>query len=234
MFLPSRSPKKEQLDDLSLSGKKLIDALKSLRFINTFFGNHFHIKTAVSSFCKRNPSLKELTIVDLGCGGGDVLYMLEDFFRQKNIKVRLIGIDGNPNSISYATSQQSNSTIEFKVADILDPNFEIPNCDIILSSHFIYHFEHTDLINFLYRLKKANQTTHVIFSELRRCKFGYYTFKIFQHLLPISTMAKQDGLLALKRTFSFRELKNILRCSQVPRYSIRRKPFFRMVAAIDF
>ncbi|WP_108869659.1 hypothetical protein [Aquimarina aquimarini] len=63
----------EQLDNLSLSGSSLQNTLSSLKFINTFFGNHRQLSNSIVSYCKSKPALKTFNIVDIGCGGGDCI-----------------------------------------------------------------------------------------------------------------------------------------------------------------
>ncbi len=229
--MQSRSSKKEQLDNLSLSGVSLIRTLQSLKFINTFFGNHSQLKTAVYNFCKLYPRHTPIRIVDLGCGGGDSLFAVATYLEKKGIQATFIGIDGNANSIHYAQQQATSSTITFLTADILDPNFSLPECDLLISSHFIYHFENSALITFIQQLKKTT-ITHLIFSELRRSYISYRLFQFLSPILPISQMAKADGLLALQRTFSMSELHSIINSSNVTQFSLKKRPWFRMLAFI--
>ena len=43
-----------------------------------------------------------ITIADLGCGGGDMLRLIDRWAKKKNKKVKLIGIDANTNIIAFA------------------------------------------------------------------------------------------------------------------------------------
>ncbi len=223
----------EQLDNLSLSGKPLKSVLQSLKLINSIFGNHKQLSDAVLEYCIKNKNKKEIHIVDLGCGGGDSINFLSKKLTKNQVRATFTGIDGNPNSIDYATINNSNpSHIDYKVADILDPNFTVPDCDLLISSHFMYHFNNDELIVFLQKIQSGS-IKHVIFSELYRNKIAYYLFKLIAYVLPISHIAKKDGLIAIQRAFSIEELQKIFLDSAIKEFEILKKPFFRMIAKID-
>lgn len=233
MNLRVRLHKPEQLDNLSLSGEVLDKTLASLKFINTYLGNQKQLNKAVLRYCKKLPIKKELRIVDIGCGGGDCIIHISKKLKKHNIRASFIGIDGNPKSIAYATQKNPDPKhINFSTADILDKSFVIPDCDLLISSHFIYHFNNTDLIGFIEHIQ-SKKVKRIIFSELYRSTFAYYLFKLVSVVLPVSDMAKKDGLIAIQRAFSIQELKKIMNNSNVEKYTITKKPFFRTITEID-
>jgi len=231
--LQNRLLEPEQLDNLSLSGKPLEKTLRSLKFINATLGNHRQLSTAVLTHCKKLSNNKKITIIDLGCGGGDSLLYLSKKLKKNNFETNLIGIDGNPKSIAYAKkSTKSISNIIFKSMDILDPDFNVPNCDVLISSHFIYHFNDQQLITFIQGLKSQN-LKHVIFSELYRSKVAFYLFSVLRNLLPISNIAKSDGLLAIRRAYTIPEINTIIKNAGIKDFEIHKKPFFRMIITLN-
>ncbi|WP_299255886.1 methyltransferase domain-containing protein [uncultured Aquimarina sp.] len=233
MNLRIRLHTSEQLDNLSLSGKKLSKALSSLKLINKLFGNHKQLAKGTLDYCIKNPNKKSFHILDIGCGGGDSIYNVSKKLSKKGIRGGFLGIDGNPQSIIYANSQYARyNHIQFKVDNILDHSFSIPDCDIIISSHFIYHFEDEELIKFIKRIKEKG-IKHLIFSELKRSKTAYFLFKYSSYFLPISKLAKQDGLIAIQRAFTVNELENILDRSDVKKYTVSKKIWFRTLTKID-
>ncbi|WP_024770582.1 methyltransferase domain-containing protein [Aquimarina macrocephali] len=232
MNLRVRLHKPEQLDNLSLSGGILDTTLASLKFINTYFGNHRQLSKAILHYCITHPTIEKIHIVDIGCGGGDCIAHISETLKKHNMKATFTGIDGNPKSISYAQQNNPDPThISFNAANILDKDFALPNCDLLISSHFIYHFNNEHLIYFLKKLQ-SNTVKHIIFSELYRSKMAYHMFKTIRFMLPVSDMAKKDGLIAIQRAFTNKELETIIRKSTIEKHSITKKPFFRMIAQI--
>lgn len=223
----------EQLDDLSLSGKVLFNALSSLKFINRVFGNHRQLSNSVLKYCKTHPSKKNFRIVDLGCGGGDSISRIANKLEQKGIRASFIGIDGNAQSTAYAnTKYAAAKNIQFITKNILEDSFSMPDCDLIISSHFMYHFKDDKLVKFL-KNAKEKKIDYFIFSELNRNKVAYRLFKLSGFMLPISKVAKKDGLLAIRRAFTTKEIENILRKSDVKAYTITKKIWFRSLTKIE-
>jgi len=165
-LLESRSRETEEMDDLNLSGEKLHQTLKGLSLINRFLGNtQTTFKLAKAEILKADHPLKT---IDLGCGGGDNLRAIAAWCNRNNHPVELIGIDGNAHTLAYGRSKNTDTiSIQYQQADILSPSFQIPNCDLLISSHFIYHFSDLELIRFLQQ-SKTRVSKKIIFSELRR------------------------------------------------------------------
>lgn len=223
----------EQLDNLSLSGVTLHNTLSSLQLVNSLLGNHRQLIKATLNYCSKIYDGKLLKIVDLGCGGGDTIYKIYKRLNKEGIKASVLGIDGNPQSIAYANSKYAHKgTITFQTADILNDSFIIPKCDIIISSHFIYHFQDIELVDFIKKTQKKG-IKHLIFSELKRSKTAYFLFKLSSFILPLSSMAKTDGLTAIKRAFTVTELQSIIKKSEVKHYHVDKKFWFRTLTKID-
>jgi len=229
-MLNKRSTQKEQLDNLDLAGEDLHQTLDGLSVINKYLGNtNATFNIVKKEILAANRSLK---VIDLGCGGGDNLRSIAAWSAKNNYQVDLIGIDGNPNILTYATAKNTNQIqIEYLQADILSASFELPDCDILISSHFMYHFSDKALVHFLQQAKQ--KVTHkIIFSELHRSKFAYLLFRVGAVFLPFSKMIKQDGLLAIRRSFTKKELVSILQQTAIPRYQIQWKWAFRLLITI--
>lgn len=224
--MSTRSAEKEKLDDLSLLGEPLHKTLLSLEWINRWLGNHRAVISSILSICEKEK--RPLHIVDLGCGGGDLMLAIAKALRRKNIQFVITGIDGNGNNLAYAEEKCAGfGEINFLQADILHDEFKIAPCDILISSHFIYHFSEEGLIRFLGNNSPVIARA-IIFSELEWSRFAMLLFKLGRFLLPISKLAKQDGLLAIKRSFTKKEWLSILQKTGISSFSLQRVPLFRI------
>ncbi len=229
-WLTTRSTETEEMDNLDLSGEMLHQTLDGLSYINRLLGNTNATISLVKSSILNSDH--PLTILDLGCGGGDNLRAIATWAYKNKHTVQLIGIDGNKNILAYAQSKNTKDiSIQYDQADILAPSFQLPPCDLLISSHFIYHFSDADLVSFL---KKSKQqiSTKIIFSELRRSKLAYVLFKIGNLFLPFSKMVKEDGLKAIRRSFSKKELDAILVGAGFERFEVKRKFAFRWLVEV--
>lgn len=226
----TRSVEKEKLDNLSLDGEPLHSALKSLAWINRWFGNHNAVLNPLLAICKKEQ--KTFKIIDLGCGGGDLILALAKKLQKNKISFSITGIDGNQHSLDFAQEKcRAFTEINFIQADILGDDFKIEPCDILISSHFIYHFTNEELFRF-FNKNLSQVSKAIICSELERNRFALFLFKLFGFLLPISKLAKQDGLLAIKRSFTKKEWLSIFDSLNFTAFSLKRVPLFRILLIV--
>lgn len=221
----------ETMDDPQFSGPELFRALQHLKYINRHFGNYDAVRRAVDQVIVHNPGTESLHIVDLGCGGGDLMCYLDGYLRNKGIEVKFTGIEINAHIIKRAGDRACrNLKVEFIEADVLAPDFEIPNCDILMASHFIYHFTHDGLQEFVKRNLHHVKLAYV-FSELRRSRRSYWLFKIFGPVVFPGRITILDGLIAIRRAFTIREMHNVF-APIAPQAHIERRPLFRQLITL--
>lgn len=172
------------------------------------------------------------TIVDLGCGSGDVLAAIAKKARMRKQVVRLIGLDANPNSLAFAEKCWPDySELSFQQADIMAADFRLPPCDILISSHFLYHFTDQALQSFLQ--EQLQFVRHAaIFSELERHFLALHLFKIVSLLLGFSPMTRQDGQRAVRRSFKRIEIDKILQSLSRVKIELQSKWAFRHLVTI--
>ena len=98
----------------------------------------------------------------------------------------------------------------------------------------MYHYTNEQLQTFI-KENISNVKKTMIFSELKRGVLPYILFKLATLFLPIPTMAKTDGLKAIKRSFKKNELQTILSRAQndTISYNILSIPYFRFLIQIQ-
>lgn len=219
----------EQMDNPDFSGDELRLALKHLERINRWFGNYRSVRLALE---KLIPDIQEhdpLHIVDIGCGGGDLMCHLNQYFQKKNIAVRFTGIDVNPHILKKAGRRMCNDdNVEFQRADVLDKCFQVPHCDVVISSHFIYRFNQNELGEFLKR-NRSRVKYGFIFSDLLRSRTSYLLFALLGRLIFPGRVTIADGLVAIRRSFRFGELQKTI-SRKWPEAIVQRRWFLRQIA----
>lgn len=219
--LRQRAHRPEQLDNLHMGGETLHQTLDELSRLNRLIGNTATVSRAVLKMVRSLPEGESVRIVDLGCGGGDLLLSLARLLRTQGIEADLLGIEGNPHSVEYAQQQAADfPEVRFETGDILHENFACPVCDVVVSSHFLYHFSDQQLKTFLEKNQNRVRIGWVI-SELHRSAIAYQFFRVMGPLLGLQALTRADGLLAIRRAFRREELESIFRQMMLHRYSIR-------------
>jgi len=67
------------MDDLNMTGDVLIDSLDKIATINQWLGGNQVALNGLKLLLKNHPNEEELSIVDLGCGNGDILREIAKF-----------------------------------------------------------------------------------------------------------------------------------------------------------
>ena len=86
-----RSEDEEIMDDLDYSGPILHDALDKLAKINQWLGGNQVTINGLKKALHDHDKSKPITIVDLGCGGGDILRDVSRFGTQQGYQFKLVG-----------------------------------------------------------------------------------------------------------------------------------------------
>lgn len=196
------------MDDFSLKGELLRDTLDKLGNINKWLGGNRVTLDGIIQLLKNQPKNKTYTIIDLGCGHGDILRQVVKFGHKHQYSFRLIGIDANQDAIAYATELSSGyPNITFKSIDIFSDQFETLNFDIALTTLFLHHFKEEEIKKLLKKLY-ANANIGLVINDLQRSKLAYGLFKLLG-LVITNQMIKQDGLTSILRAFKREELEEI-------------------------
>lgn len=231
----TRSDKVEIMDDLECSGEVLEQTLRELEFINKWLGGNKITIDAIAQLARSSQG-KEITIADLGCGGGEMLRLIDAWGKKNNLKLKLIGIDANPHIIAFAKKNLSDCPhICLETLNIFGREFRQRKYDIVIGTLFYHHFSDHQLTDFFKLLKHQVMLGYVI-NDIHRHWLAYYSIKILTHLFSRSPMVKYDAPLSVLRAFKKDELKNILEEAQPAEFAIRRRWAFRwqVIAKVAF
>lgn len=222
-----RSQEKEIMDDLSMEGSLLRDTLDKIATINRLLGGNNVTLKGLKKILKSHPKGATVTIIDLGCGQGDILREAAKLGKKSGYDFKLIGIDANADTIAYAKELSVEyPQINFKQIDIFSTEFEKLEYDIVLATLFFHHFKEPELINFLKKIT-AYAKTGVVVNDLHRSKMAYYLYQFI--MLPVrNQMVKYDGAISILRGFKKSDLVEMSNKINVS-YSVQWKWAFRFL-----
>jgi len=219
----NRSYEAEIMDNFLLDHDQIDGALDELEVINKWLGGFQVILNGLEKLKLKN----NVHIADWGCGGGDMLRLLSKWAKQKNITVKLTGIDATHSAVEYATEKSVDYLeIDIVLANVIDELEKIPKSDIVISTLFTHHFDDqawVDLVtNMYFSARKA-----VIINDLHRHWFAYYSINLLTRFFSKSKMVKHDAGLSVLRAFKKSELKALLAKAGIRNYQICWKWAFR-------
>lgn len=223
-MLKERSSEQEIMDDLEISGPVIDQTLKELNTINKTLGGN---QISVSSFKKLARDQHQVSIADLGCGGGDIMVEMANWSRKREIKTTFIGVDANPHIVSYAERNTNGySEISYRSINIFDDEFQNMKFDIIHCCLFLHHFSTEELVE-LFRLFSKQVKIGVIINDLHRHPAAYWSIKALTFLFSRSEMVRNDAAISVARGFKKKELIDILKKAGIEQFDLSWKWAFR-------
>jgi len=222
-----RTNELEIMDDFSMEGEELRDALDKIAKINQLLGGNQLTLQGVLSLVKGIPKEKEIVIVDIGCGNGDMLRKLAEFGKKNNYFFKLVGVDANSFTISHAESLSKNyPNISYSCQDIFDEDFKKLKYDIVLCTLTLHHFKDDEIV-LLMQLFYKNTFIGIVINDLERSALAYRLFHIFCYIFRLNYMSIEDGLISILRGFKKEELELYSKKAKLNDYTIQWKWAFR-------
>ena len=220
----NRSSKKELLDGDDIPFAEIVENMRELNVINSKLGGH---KITLQGFSKLYGERKEISVCEIGCGGGDNLAIIESYCKKNKIEVKLTGVDINKECIDFARKQNSSSDINFIHADY-EKAILNTKPDILFSSLFCHHFSDEKLVKMLLWMN-ANCKIGFFINDLHRHPLAWFSIKYITRFFSKSRLVKNDAPLSVLRAFKKKEWINLFEKSHLKDYSINWKWAFRFL-----
>lgn len=224
--LTKRSLEKELLDKDDIPFADIRQNLKELNFINQYLGGHKITTTGIQSFVRVLSPESQLSICEIGCGGGDNLKAISNYCLSKNIQADFTGIDIKPECLAFAKQQYPELDANWICTDYKKADFAGQKPDVIFSSLFCHHFNEEELIAMLQWMRQ-NSAKGFFINDLQRHPLAYYSIKWLTHLFSRSYLVKNDAALSVARGFQRQEWVSILKAAGIKNFSIHWKWAFR-------
>lgn len=222
-----RTDKSEIMDDFSLEGDVLRDALNKIAKINQLLGGNQLTLQGVKKLISKVSKSAQITIVDVGCGNGDMLRKLADYGAENKLDFKLIGIDANRYTINYAQQLSVKySNIEYSCVDIFSDFFKEIRCDIVLCTLTLHHFKNKEITDLLTTFN-LNSRLGIVVNDLERSVIAYRLFQLLCLAFKLEGMSYEDGLTSILRGFKKRELVQFSKALNFSNYKIQWKWAFR-------
>ena len=222
-----RSSAPEIMDDFSMEGEILRDALDKIAKINQLLGGNQLTLRGVQNLIATIPNETEITIVDVGCGNGDMLRTLSKYGLKHQLNFKLIGIDANAFTINHARKLSINyPNISYHCEDVFGKNFAALKYDIVLCTLTLHHFKDNEII-LLMTVFNTNSRIGMVINDLHRSIISYRLFQILCFVFRLNSMSREDGLVSILRGFKKNELVCFSKKLNLKNYKIQWKWAFR-------
>lgn len=227
-----RSYEKELLDRTDIPFSDIKRNMQELEFINSNLGGHKITLNGIKKLSNK-VNKKQISVCEIGCGGGDNLKAIARWCRKNNIHAQLTGIDINKDCIEYARENYVEpDEINFIISDYRLVKLDTNKPDIIFSSLFTHHLDDQQ---FEEMLQWCNQNAGYGFfiNDLHRHFLAYYSIKFLTQLFSKSYLVKNDAPLSVRRGFRKSEIRKLLRAGRIEHFDIEWKWAFRWLITVQ-
>lgn len=144
------------------------------------------------------------TLLDIGCGGGDVAVQLSRWADRDRLRLAVTAIDPDPRAAAFA-ARRSRAGVNFRQQTSAELLAAGERYDVVISNHVLHHLGSDVLPGFLAE-SAALSTGIVLHNDLRRSAAAFAFFSAAA--LPFrGSYIRQDGLTSIRRSYTADELR---------------------------
>ncbi|MGG2200117.1 methyltransferase domain-containing protein [Paenibacillus validus] len=228
--LRQRTEEPELMDDLSMGGAELREALQHLRVLNRIFAAAAPTLYGVRRLWMEAGQPDRLSILDIGAGSGDVNKHLLRWADANRIDLSVTLVDITEEACEEARLFFHD---EPRVRVIRRDLFELPeaSADVTTGTQFVHHFAASELPKVVASMCKASRLG-VVINDIHRHWLPWAAVWLTARLISNNRYIRKDGPLSVAKGFraaDWKELKHALGVSDMF-YAWR--PLFRYVVVI--
>jgi SAM-dependent methyltransferase len=222
--LSRRSTESEWLDGADASPEELALVLRDLAHFNRAMLGHWPVIDWLRRAANGARKEEALTLVDVGCGYGDLLRAIRRWARKHGMTIRLIGLDLNRETIRIAQVVTDGADeIEYCAVDVFDYTPSVP-IDFVVSSLVTHHMSDDLIVTFLRWIEETARKGWLIY-DLQRHSVPYHFIGIIGRLTQLHPMVIHDGRISVARSLTRTEWLSRIGEAGIARDAVRLRWF---------
>ena len=199
-FLRTRAETlRERMDEPGCDPQKLVRTYAQFASINALLSGWTQIYQR-----ELRPALGEgaRTVLDIGCGGGDVVRHLARLAQRDGLSATFLGVDPDPRAIAVAHEQENPNNVRFEQTDAYSLRTRF---DLVLSNHVLHHLADEDILTLCTACERLAMV-RVVHNDLCRDDRALALFPLIGGWFQGSYIL-EDGLRSIRRAFTATELQ---------------------------
>ena len=217
-----RAAGRELLDDPVESIGELEENFRDIERANRFLGGLTAVRAALRS-------LEPETIVDVGCGSGDIGYALVRDARRRGRTLRVTCLDASPDVLEIARRRsQDDGALSFVRGDGSMLPFEDASFDVVMCNLTLHHCDPRLAQTLLRELRRVARITPLV-TDLRRSRVAWAGASILAALFTRNRLTRHDAPLSVLRAYTPPEALQLAREAGWRNPRVTLAPFYRMV-----
>lgn len=228
--LSVRAQEDELMDDFSMGGEELREALKHLRRLNRIFAAPGPTRAGVEKLWLDSGRPKALSILDVGAGSGDVNRKLLEWGDRKGIELKITLVDMTQEACEEARQLfRDEPRVKVVQGDLRE--LEDASADIVTGSQFIHHFDGLLLVEMVSHMRRAAKYG-VVINDIHRHPVSYAAVWVVTHVISRNRYIRHDGPLSVAKGFKGRDWRELQQNLQSEGMTYSWKPLFRYSVVI--
>ena len=166
------------------------------------------------------------TVLDVGCGGGDVARALARWAERDGLDAQITGIDPDQRAIRWASAHDRGEGTTYRAAASGALVARGERFDAVVSNHVLHHLTQHEFAQLLADSQRLARTV-AVHNDLRRSRAAWLMYWVATlPLVRARTFVRHDGLLSIRRSYAPAELRR-----RVPAgWQVERQAFYRVLA----
>lgn len=207
---PRDAELRELMDDPECDPERLRRTLSRFAVVNRLVSGWGHAyRRHVRPALPPTPGPSPVRILDIGCGGGDVLRRVVHLARADGHAVEALGIDPDERALRVALSAPSMPGVSFRRARSEDLAAEGERFDVVISNHVLHHLDDGDRAAVFADSERLARRV-VVHSDIGRSRVAYAAYAVGITPFAPGSFLRTDGLRSIRRSYTREELTDVV------------------------
>jgi len=222
----------ELMDDPGSDPNRLRRTLRQFPLLNRLVSRSRYLLNRFILADIRRRGLKEVRLLDVGAGAGDIArYLVTAVRRVCNAVMYVDCCEADPRVAGFARRTSAGyptiTVLERSVFELSGERY-----DYVISNHFLHHLSGAEIAEFL-DLSHRLCTGTLLCNDLERSRLSYFAYRIAAPAVLRGSFAAYDGALSIRRGFLRDELEGAVARSSWSRRSSAETPGSVRVGRIE-
>lgn len=145
------------------------------------------------------------TLLDVGCGGGDVPRALAGWAARDGLRLGITAIDPDPRAHAFASRMPGIAGLTFRRASSAELVAEGSRFDVVCSNHLLHHLDPVELADLLSDSRLLARRL-VLHNDIARSRWAYLGYAVASSPFGRHSFIHIDGLMSIRRSYRVAEL----------------------------